>query len=151
MRMFDDNTTAFNHLSAHARAPKCRHPSMTTAGFPQAGAKAGVVEPHAAATARLQVAKANCKLALDNIEMAKMVVTFLEHLLQVKLRKDMAVDELAATRASIASARGDVENARQGFRQACKAFHAAHQRVYPDPGSVPGQAGAAQTQSAPAA
>ncbi|MNV73628.1 hypothetical protein D3C71_1667910 [compost metagenome] len=80
--------------------------------------------------------------------MAEMVVNFLEHLLDAKVRKNMAAEELASTKATIASARADLVQAQQGFQQACKAFDAAHQDALAAGGKVSVPAGAAQCNNA---
>ena len=146
MIMFDDYNTAITHPSAQARASLRDLASLRAADTPAGGAAA----QHAAAQTRLLLAKENCNLALDNIQMAEMVVNFLEHLLEVKAGKNLAAQELAATRATIASARADVATTHQGFRQACKAFHAAHQNAFPAHSQVAGPAVATQQESAQA-
>lgn len=149
MIMFDEKKPAITRFSAQPCAPGDDLPLLATPGDGKAATEAAITAgQQTAVRSRLQVARENCELALDNIQMAEMVVRFLEHLLEAKARKSLAADELASTRSTIDLARADLQHARLGYRQACKAFHAAHHGVPLAEGKVHGATGAAHRENA---
>ena len=148
MMIFDPKDTAITDASAQPCAP-LPPPLRATPGDAGVATQAThAAEPQQAAQARLMQASEHCRLALDHIQMAEMVVRFLEHLLDAKARKSMAADELRSSRSTLGQARADLANAQQAYHEVCKAFHAAHQDVLRAQGKVCGPSGAAHVEDA---